>query len=133
MDVPKVLASKGWRLQFAGLADNKFRLKAGERRRIELKLSKGAEFTAGQIRSAADKTFTVYLYGNGLLMGGMSYYVDPDMTEPSRGKGWPGTQSKDVAQELLDCLKLSGDQKVKKVRVKKVSVGIQLDNDCCCD
>jgi hypothetical protein len=133
VDVPKVLASKGWRLQFAGLADNRFRLKAGEKRRIELKLSKGAEFTAGQIRSAADKTFTVYLYGNGILMGGMSYFVDPDMTEPSHGRGRPGTQCKDVAQELLDCLKLSGDRKVKKVCVKKVSVDIQLDNDCGCD
>ena len=132
VDVPEILAAKGWRLQFAGLAGNQFRLKAGEKRRIELKLSQGDEFTADEIRSAADRNFTVYLYGNGILMGGMTYQVDPSMTEPSQGKDRPGAQCREAAQDLLDCLKISGAQKVKKVCVKKVSLDIELGHNCDC-
>jgi hypothetical protein len=127
VDLPRVLASKGWRLQFADLDNNRFRLKAGEKRKIGLKLSKGSAFTADEIRSAADRNISVYLYGNGILLGGMTYQVDPDLTEPSGGKRRPGIGCTGAAQKLLDCLKLSGDQKVNKVRVKNISVDIELE------
>jgi hypothetical protein len=132
VDVPKVLATKGWRLQFAGIPDSKFRLKAGEKREITVRLAKGADFTADDIRASADRNFTVYLYGNGILLGGMTYRVDPEMKEPA-GAGRPTTPCTDVAQDLVDCLKVSGGRKVKKVCVKKIAVDIELENDCDCD
>jgi hypothetical protein len=131
VDLPRVLAAKGWRLQFAGIPDNRFRLKAGERREITLRLVKGADFTADEIRTAADRNITVYLNGNGVLLGGMTYHVDPDMKEPVR-PGRPAEPCKDVAQDLVDCLKVSGGRKVKKVCVKKIAVDIELDSDCDC-
>ena len=76
---------------------------------------------------------TVELLGNGILLGGMSYYVDPDLKQPSGGKPPHGKDCDGAAQKLLDCLKVGGGKKVKKVCVKKVSVDIELDNDCCCD
>ena len=34
VEVPRVLADRGWTLQFDGISDNKFPLKAGEKRRF---------------------------------------------------------------------------------------------------
>ena len=131
VEMPKVLAGKGWLLQFDGIPNNKFTLKAGQKRRVQLKLKKGSEFTKADIEGSADRMINVSLLANGILLGGMSYYVDPNLKKPSGGKQ-PGSKDCDgAAQKLLDCLKISGDKKVKKVCVKKVSVDIELDNDCC--
>ncbi len=131
VEMPKVLADKGWLLQFDGVSNNTFTLKAGEKRRVQLKLKKGSEFTKVEIEGAADRMINVSLLANGILLGGMSYYVDPNLNKPSGGKQ-PGSKDCDgAAQKLLDCLNISGDKKVKKVCVKKVSVDIELDNDCC--
>jgi hypothetical protein len=129
VDVPRVLAAKGWQVQFAGIPNNQFVLKAGEKREITLRLRRGADFTADEIRTAADRNIIVYLNGNGVLLGGMTYAVDPDMKEPVR-PGRPTQPCKDLAQNLVDCLKVSGGRKVKKVCVKKIAVDIELDSDC---
>ena len=133
VEMPKVLAVKGWLLQFDGIADNKFPLKAGEKRRIQLMLKQGSDFSKSDIEAAADRMINVSLLANGILLGGMSYDVDPNLTKPSGGKPAPSRDCDGVAQKLLDCLKISGGKKVKKVCVKKVSVDIELDNDCGCN
>jgi hypothetical protein len=134
VDMPRVLAAKGWRLQFAGIPEGRFRLKAGGKRRVDLQLVRGSAFTADEIRRVADRTLTVFLHGNGILLGGMSYYVDPDLIGPCGGKrAGGGRDCQDAAQDLLDCLNVSGGEKVKKVRVKKVSLDIELDGKCGCD
>ena len=130
VDLPKVLEKKGWRLQFAGLTDSQFRLKAGEKREIQMKLVKGADFTADEIRKMKDRNFTVRLYADGVLMGGMTYHVDPDMREPA-ATGRPKTDCTDVAQKLIDCLGCPGT-KIKKVKVKEIIVGLSVRNDDCC-
>lgn len=94
VDMPRVLASKGWRLRFADLDnnddnDNEFRLKAGKKRKIKLKLSRGSRFTADEIRNAADRNISVYLYGNGIQLGAMTYQIDPDLKELSGGQRRP--------------------------------------------
>lgn len=133
VEMPAVLAEKGWQLQFDGISDNKFQLKAGEKRSIQLKLKKGSEFTKADIEGSADRMINVSLLANGFLLGGMSYYVDPSLKKPSGGKQPPEKDCDNAAQKLLDCLKISGGKKVKKICVKKVSVDIELDNDCDCD
>jgi hypothetical protein len=131
VEMPKVLADKGWLLQFRGIPDNKFTLKAGEKREVRLQLKTGSDFSKADIEGAADRMINVSLLANGLLLGGMSYYVDPNLTRPSGGKQPAGKDCDDAAQKLLDCLKVSGNRKIKKVCVKKVSVDIELDSDCC--
>lgn len=130
VDLPKVLAAKGWRLQFAGLAGNKFRLNTGEKREIQIKLVKGAEFTADEIRTMTDRDFIVHLYGDGILMGGMTYRVDPDMNEPV-AIGRPKPKCTDVAQKLIDCLGCPG-KKIKKVKIKEIIVGLSVQDDDYC-
>jgi hypothetical protein len=133
VELPKVLAEKGWQLQFDGISDNKFLLKAGEKRKIQLILKRGLDFTKADIEGLGDRMINVKLFANGILLGGMSYYVDPDLEKPSGGKQPSGKDCGDAAQKLLDCLTISGERKVKKVCVKKVSLDIELDNDCGCD
>jgi zinc metalloprotease ZmpB len=128
-NMPRVLASKGWSLEFADLDDNKFRLKAGEKRNVRLKLSKGNEFTADEIKTAEERSIRVYLYGNDLMLGGMTYQIDPDLKEPSGGKRLPGIEFRGVAHKLLDSLKIPIEKKVKNVRVKNIAVDIELDSD----
>jgi hypothetical protein len=94
VDISRVLDSKGWRLRFADLDnnddnDNEFRLKAGKKRKIKLKLSRGSRFTADEIRNAADRNISVYLYGNGIQLGAMTYQIDPDLKELSGGQRRP--------------------------------------------
>jgi hypothetical protein len=62
--MPRVLADKGRQLQFDGITDNKFSLKAGAKRRIQLKLKKGTEFTKTDIEGSADRMINVSLLAN---------------------------------------------------------------------
>lgn len=133
VEMPAVLANKGWQLRFDGISDNKFRLKAGEKRRIQLMLQKGTEFTKADIEGTTDRMINVSLFANDILLGGMSYYVDPNLKKPSGGRLPSGKDCGDTAQKLLDCLNIPSDNKVKKVCVTKVSIDIKLDNDCACD
>lgn len=130
VQMPRILAAKGWGVQFTGLHGNRFRLKAGEKRQVELKLVRGTDFTAEEIRKIPDKNITVYLYGNGMILGGMSYSVDPDVAVGPLGKIPSGSRCTDAARNLLRCLKIAGDQKVRKVFVDRVSVSMDLEHDC---
>lgn len=133
LEMPRFLAQRGWGLRFPGV-EAKFELKPNEKRKVTLHLTRGSAFTADDARNATDRDINVYLYGNGILIGGMTYRLDPELKEPSGGVSLqPGRDCKDAAQRLLDCLNVPGDQRVKKVCVKKVSLDIQLDNDCDCN
>jgi hypothetical protein len=127
--LPAILASRGWRLVFDGIRDGGFRLRPGEKRRIDLRLERGAPFVPDDIRGVLDRSIEVELRADGMLIGGMSYQVDPDLTRPVGG-GRPDTSCNDAAQGLLDCLQVDGGRPVRRVVVKKVSVDIVLDPDC---
>jgi hypothetical protein len=131
VNLPQVLASRGWRLELADLDGTTFQLKAGEKRRVRLKLVKGSAFTVDDVRNTTDRNIAVNLYGNGMLIGGMTYYLDPDLKEPSGGKYGDGGDCRNAAQKLLDCLKVGGD--VKDVCVKKVTLDIEMNRKCGCD
>jgi len=132
-ELPPVLAKAGWAVRADGIPDGRFRLAAGEKRRLRLSVKPGKQFTKADIEAAAERMLTVTLLANGIALGGMSYAIDPELKEPSGGARKPGKDCDDAAQQLLDCLELGGGRKVKKTRVKKVSVDIVLDDDCGCD
>ena len=132
VEMPAVLKKKGWRLEFANTPDS-FRLKPGEKRRVELRLVAGTKFTADDIRNSDDRNINVKLQANGMLLGGMTYLVDPDRVKPNPRKDRPGLKCNDAGQDLIDCLKLPIKQKVKKVCLTRVSVDLILENDCDCE
>jgi hypothetical protein len=129
-ELPRILAAAGWKLQFKGIDDNRFELKPGEKRKIVIELVPGGDFTKDQVQGTVDRDINVYLYGNGMLVGGMTYRLDPDLKEPVQQPGGM-VNCNDRARDLLKCLKM-GEGKVKNVCVTKVSVDIDLDSKCGC-
>ncbi|HKO96836.1 MAG TPA: hypothetical protein VJU86_07590 [Pyrinomonadaceae bacterium] len=125
-ELPRFLVAKGWGLDL-GEGGRKFRLKPGQKRKIELKLSQGAKFTPEDVKHSEDRAINVYLYGNGILLGGMTYAIDPNMRKPSGGRRDKGYTRQTVAEKLLDSLNLSSEQKVKNVRLKNVSLDIDFE------
>jgi zinc metalloprotease ZmpB len=129
VDLPRVLAAKGWRVLFPDLDGTRFRLKAGEKRKIRLQLATGQAFTPDEIKGATDRDVNVRLYGNGILLGGMTYRLDPDLRERSGGQRQRDVGRQDAAANLLERLNVSAGQRIEKVRVKRVSIDIDLTDD----
>jgi zinc metalloprotease ZmpB len=130
VELPRALLGRGWRVGPAG-GGASFQLRPGEKRRIELQVERGADFTADEVRALGDRSVRVTLYGNGVVVGGMTYLLDPDIVRPTRTLPAP-RDCRGPAAALLDCLQIPG-RKVKKVRVRKVSVDIELRDDGDCD
>jgi hypothetical protein len=72
------LERRGWAVEFKGLKKRRFRLANGETREVRLRLVPGEDFKPKDVRKRS--TIDVSLYGNGMLLGGMSYLVDPKLT-----------------------------------------------------
>jgi hypothetical protein len=90
VDLPQFLVSTGWKLKFEGIDDNKFELKPGEKRKIVIDLIPGNDFTKEQVQNTVDRNITVYLYGNDMVLGGMTYHLDPNLKEPVQESGGRG-------------------------------------------
>lgn len=133
-NLPSTLAERGWSIGFEGLEPgNRFLLQSGEKRRITIRLNPGAGFAASDIAGDPERLIKLHLYADDLLIGGMSYYIDPELKHVSGGQPPNGRDCDDKAQDLIECLDLGGGRKVKRVKVRKVSLDIELDGDCDCD
>ena len=93
---------------------------------LRLRLVKGTDFEPDDIRGAAERNFTVHLYGNGMLLGGMTYRVDPDLKGPA-GRDRMAGLCREFAQRLADGLQVSGGRTVKDVSVKTVTLDIEFE------
>lgn len=131
VQLPAILS--GWRLGFQDV-EGKFVLGPGKKRELKVQLLRGREFDRTMVEASADREITVRVYASGILVGGMTYYLDPALRKPhnprpGRGKG---AECVEVARELLTCLNLPAAD-VKSVRVKKVVLDVQLFGDGQCD
>jgi hypothetical protein len=70
----------------------------------------------------------VTLLGNDMVLGGMTYRIDPDLKTPPEHDGGPDCRK--PASDLLRCLDVPGG-KVKSVHVTKVSIDVCMDQRCC--
>lgn len=126
VDMPPVLAQRGWRLEFEGLPNRTFVLKSKQKRKISLALRQGADFTAADIKQSAERTIRVRLLANGIVMGGMSYELDPTLATASRETRHGAGEFVEAAQKMIDSLQLAGNREVGGVNVSRVSVDIDL-------
>ncbi len=81
-ELPRLLATLGWRVGFSD--GSEFDLKAGEKRRNELQLKPGRDFTVDDLRATLDRKVRVTLYGDNMVMGGMTYELEADIVQPTR-------------------------------------------------
>jgi hypothetical protein len=82
--LPAVLSERQWRIE---LKPNSFDLKPGEKRQIDIEVVPGKEFTPEQVQNSKERDITVLLYSNGMLLGGMTYRLDPEMKSPPNVPG----------------------------------------------
>jgi hypothetical protein len=128
--LPAFLQKLGWRVEFLNAGGSSFPLRPGESQKISMKIIPGSDFTAADI-SATDKSIQLWGYAGGILVGGMSYTLDPTV-KPPHGGGTGGECEK-IATSLLNCLDSCIDtkhEKVRRVRIRKINIDIELDEGC---
>lgn len=128
--LPPFLARAGWRVELRGVPTGAFTMRPGERRDVQLVLHAGADFGTAEVEAAAQRDLVATLRSDGMVVGGMTWRVDPTLPAPARGASAHPCEK--PATELARCLRL-GDGRVKKVKVRKVSLDLIMDDDCGCE
>ncbi|MCW2541530.1 MAG: hypothetical protein JWN95_3255 [Frankiales bacterium] len=85
--LPALLVERGWQLSYANRGGASFKLAPGESRDVVMRLVAGQDFEAADVQSASDRTILLTARADGIVVGGMSYLLDPTIDKPNR----PGT------------------------------------------
>ncbi|AEU34734.1 hypothetical protein [Granulicella mallensis] len=129
--LPAFLVDRGWKIEFLNAGGASFRLQPGESQDMIIRLVPGADFTPADVNSASDQTIHLYGYAGGILVGGMSYVIDPNLKVTTGGGGQSGACNA-IGTELLKCIDVS-KEKITKIRVRKVNVDLDFEaEDCGC-
>lgn len=135
VELPPLLAERGWRIGLRDFPDNGARLKSHEQRLVTFDVHAGEPFTKDDATATTERDIVVTATADGAIIGGMVYHIDPDLDMPFNDRA-PGDKKdgcRDKARQLLDCLDLPSSN-VKCVRVRKVAIDIEMkDDDCGCD
>jgi zinc metalloprotease ZmpB len=91
-----------------------------------IKLVPGSDFSPGDVAASPDNTIQLYGYAGGILVGGMSYQVDPKRKPPEPGGWHDRDECGRIGQELLKCIEVH-HEKVRRVRVRKVTVDLEIE------
>ena len=119
-------------MRFHNPGGTNFTLGPRANREIVLSLESGEDFSQSDVeRAGEDAVFEFEVTVGDFPVGGMSYIIDPKLKEPAlelppRDKEPDCT---DAAEDLLECLNLPTDE-VKSVRVRRITVDIDLKDDC---
>ena len=127
--LPGLLRRLGWRLELVG-ADAGFTLSSGAKREVFISLHPGQALTRDAVLASADRDIRIDVLANDNLIGGMTYRLDPDLTEP-----WNTGRPKEhgclePAQRLADCLGIKQD--IGQVSVKEIVVSLKVKDSGCC-
>lgn len=134
--LPRVMSAKGWEVGISTPGGAGFGLAPGAKRTVRLAVRSGAEIDAGEIKATVDRDVVVSVKADGILIGGMTYRLDPERAEPlpqdggnddGDRKGGKG-QCEKAASGLLRCLDLPHGT-VSGVTVRRIGVDIEL-NEC---
>lgn len=130
--LPPLLARRGWRIGLRDLPADGARLKAREQRLVTFHVHAGAPFTRADATATTERDIVVTATADGAIIGGMVYRIDPELDMPFNDRTPEDKKEgcRDKAKQLLDCLNLPGG-KVKRVRVRKVAIDVEMEDDDC--
>jgi hypothetical protein len=130
--LPPLLVERGWKLEFRNRGGASFPLRPGESRNVVMRMVAGAPFETSDIEQAQERTIHVAGYAGGILVGGLSYVLDPALKHPTRRPHKKRHRVIDecerTAEGLVDCLEVP--ENVSRVRVRKITVDIEFEEDC---
>jgi hypothetical protein len=129
VQLPKFLTERGWRLEFVNAGGGSFSLQPRAEKKIEMRMIAGKDFTKEDVINAKDDNM-IHIYANadGILIGGMTYNIDPEMKHPS---GYHKPEEKDDCKgDIKEWIKNAETSTVKSVKVKRITVDIDFKNDC---
>lgn len=132
VEMPAFLAERGWKLGFANAGGGRFTLGPRAAREVVLRLEPGEAFRAADVPGdLAARAITVLSKADGVVVGGMTYEVDPRLEKPPAERPPRGPEAACIppAIDLLDCLGLP-DQPVAKARIRRITVDIDLEDPC---
>jgi hypothetical protein len=75
--LPRLLARRGWKLEFTNKGAGVLKLGPGKTASISMRLVPGKEFTAQEMAKEMNPVIRIEAYANGILIGGMTYDVAP--------------------------------------------------------
>jgi hypothetical protein len=81
--IPRILAARGWKLEFTNPGAGLLRLKSGETKEINMSLTPGEKFTPQEIAKAKDAAIIIEAYADGILVGGMTFPLSAE-SEPTK-------------------------------------------------
>lgn len=93
-ELPPLLAERGWVMEFHNPGGDSFTLGARGEREIRPVLISGRDFDTGDLADAGASTITVLVMADGIVVGGMSYRLDADMTTPAPERAKHGCKPK---------------------------------------
>ncbi|MGI8806991.1 MAG: hypothetical protein ACR2KK_03955 [Acidimicrobiales bacterium] len=79
--LPTVLAERGWKVAFKG-ATGSFTLAPGAEREVRISLVPGRDITPDDVKADRTRTIDVRVVADGVVLGGMSYLLDPKLRRP---------------------------------------------------
>lgn len=118
--LPEALRRQNWQLIVVSEGGPAFAMKAGERRRVVLQMIPGSNVDPNL---TAKDQIEVIVRQAGIVVGGMTYYADPALAHPAK-------KCLKLASALGACLGVSPG-KVKAVRLRRVNVDIDYEDDDC--
>ncbi len=84
IELPPLLARRGWTAAVEGSREGVFELKPGEKREVRIALAAGQSFTKDGVRRAkGGRRIRVRSIVEGIVTGGISYELDPRLTKPA--------------------------------------------------
>jgi zinc metalloprotease ZmpB len=126
--LPAFLEKRGWKIEFLNPGGAAFPLRAGETQQIIMKLIPGEDFTSEDVYGSPDKTIHLYGYANGILVGGMSYELDPRLKAPGLDALSYRSKGSKVAEALLEGIELPYE-KVRRVLIRKINLDIEFEDE----
>jgi hypothetical protein len=79
--LPPLLAGRNWRVRLSGPLDQTaFDLAPGAHRRVTIMVRAGHQFTAADVQAATDRAIRVLVFAEDIVLGGMTYELDPQLT-----------------------------------------------------
>ena len=133
--LPPLLRKHGWKIGFSNPGGGAFSLEPGGRKLVTVAVSEGTAFGKEDVAALPrdQREIVIETVADGIVVGGMVYTLDPNISRATGqpGDGTPGSRDCAVIGErLLECLQLPGS-KVSCVKVRKITVDIVLEDECC--